>query len=167
VPLTVFTIVQSTFMLLLVALWIQERRSQRQETTQLTQRLICLESSLGRFMRECEEIFAEMSGKPKTESTTANQASACTPGETLNNPVQLVIQDKPNTRASVAAPPKIKPLQASRSVETTNQNLILRLATQGVSAPEIASRLSVPQGEVELILNLRKITLTTRKGKTA
>ena len=129
----------------LLALWTLDRGRFARRLRSLSEQQRESEAALSAFMEEFEKIILQLSRLiSKNRLTLANSSrdrqdltSAC--GETER-------------------------LQQPKNNGVGKRHLVLSLAQKGRSVPQIAERLMMPVGEVELILNLSR---TSRAVRTA
>jgi len=133
--------------LTLLAFWVWTRRRDRREVSRLATELAACRSTLHEFMQETEAtfaVFSRMVYKAETSSGARTVAAA------TNRIVPDNAPSKARAVAAAANPPSV--LSARRGASKKTQ--VLRLAEKGLAAGEIASQLTIPQGEIDLILNL-------------
>ena len=120
---------------LLAAAFLSRRRNRR-EISRLASELAACRSTLHEFMQETEATFTMFSR--------------------LAGPVKnRMFPDNAPTRAqAVAATAKPAAAVPARGA-ADKKTQVLKLADKGMAAAEIASRLTIPQGEIDLILNLK------------
>ena len=158
-------------LLSLLGLWFRERRKFQRQVDIMNNRLSRLESIFSDFMKECEKTLSEFSVRISQMSLTPSPPSVATflPGTSQE------VRDFP-FKASPAVsnvPPKIAgemELAGPRAASRETRKAILRLKKEGAVARDIASRLGIPLGEIELVLSLREATTypkRTKAGTTA
>ena len=131
----------------LLAFWVWTHRRDRRELSRLASELAACRSTLHEFMQETEATFAVFSRMVhKAEPSNGVRAVALSTNRILpdNTP------GKARTVAAAASPAPAS--QARRGGSKKTQ--VLKLADKGLPAEEIASQLTIPQGEIDLILNL-------------
>jgi len=108
------------------AFYFRERRQFLDRISELSKRLTASERALNEFIEESEKVAREFSRRlPSPRAPLASANAPDTPG---------------------ASPRKRK--------STEKKTQVLNLAGKGRAAKEIAERLMLPAGEVELIMNL-------------
>jgi len=135
----------STLGLLAAGFW--SRRRDRREISRLASELAACRSALHEFMQETEATFAVFSHRVhKTEPSNGTRVAAPVTNRILsgNNPAKA---------QAVAAPAKPAPAAPARGA-AGKKTQVLKLAGNGMAPAEIASQLTIPQGEIDLILNL-------------
>jgi hypothetical protein len=128
-----------------------------------------LESVINGFMKECEKTLSEFSIRitqmsfvpipPPSMQTSIPMASQ----EVKNLALNTGPSSRKGTLKMMSRPEPAGSRVASRDMRET----VLRLARQGAIARDIATRLGLPLGEIELVLNLRAATTHPKKVKTA
>ena len=108
--------------------YLRERKSFVEKMGELVRRQAGAERVLGEFIQESEKVARELSRRLSTTPTVI------TPTETQE--------------------PVVATTRKRRAGEKRHQ--VLNLAEKGQPANEIAERLMIPNGEVELILNLNQ-----------
>lgn len=112
-----------------VFFYVRERKSFSEKLVELSRKQAGTERALGEFIQESEKIVREFARRLPTTSGTAPQPAAA------DEPVGATTRKR-------------------RVGEKRHQ--VLNLAEKGQPANEIAERLMMPNGEVELILNLNQ-----------
>jgi len=108
--------------------YLRERKSFAEKMGEMVRRQAGTERVLGEFIQESEKVARELSRRLSTTPTVI------TPTETQE--------------------PVVATTRKRRAGEKRHQ--VLNLAEKGQPANEIAERLMIPNGEVELILNLNQ-----------
>jgi DNA-binding NarL/FixJ family response regulator len=145
--MTVTLTIQLFSTLSLLAFWVWTRRRDRREVSRLVNELAACRSTLHEFMQETEATFAVFSRMVhKAEPSNGVRAVASSTNRILpdNTP------SKARAVAAAVSPAPASPARRSGSKKTQ----VLKLADKGLPAEEIASQLTIPQGEIDLILNL-------------
>jgi len=145
--MTVTLTIQLFSTLTLLAFWIWNRRRDRREISRLASELAACRSELREFMQETEATFAVFSRLVhKAEPSNGTRVAAPVTNRILpdNTPA------KAQAVAAAAKPAPAVPAPGAAGKKTQ----VLKLADQGMAAAEIASVLTIPQGEIDLILNL-------------
>ena len=145
--MTVTLMIQLFSALTLLAFWIWNRRRDRREVSRLATELAACRSTLHEFMQETEATFAVF-------SRLVHKAEPSNGARVAPSAMNLILPDDAPAKAqAVAAAAKPAPaLPARRGAAKKTQ--VLKLADKGMAAAEIASQLTIPQGEIDLILNL-------------
>jgi len=134
----------STLALLAACFW--NRRRDRREIW-LASELAACRSELREFMQETEATFAVFS-RMVHRAEPANGARVAPPATN-----RILPDNTPGKALAAAAAAASSPaLPARRGAGKKAQ--VLKLADTGMVAVEIASQLMIPQGEIDLILNL-------------
>ena len=152
-----------------LGLWLQSRRTLHHQVALLNSRLTHLELVMNGFMKECEKTLSEFS----IRFTQMSLAPILPPSNQSSMPrASLEVRDLPVN----ASPPsrketfKISSRSEPTSSRVTSKDMketVLSLAGHGATAQDIAHRLGLPLGEVELILNLRAASTHSKKIKNA
>ena len=128
----------------LFALWILDRRRFARRIQSLSQQQRESETVLSAFMEESEKISRQLSRLISLNRLTAVNSS----------------KDQQDLTYTRRDPEFVQP----KNNGVGKRHLVLSLAQRGRSVPQIAERLMMPVGEIELILNLNR---TTRAARTA
>ena len=145
--------IEALMILGLFSWFLVERKRSGKKLQRLSDRQAISESQMNRFMEECELTLVELSEtvrrKQRSQTTqTPESAWSSSPRLRLVDdeiPVQVSSQTTPG------GPSISSPRQAMR-------DQVVELAASGCAAGEIAQQLSLPLGEIELMLNLAKAT---------
>jgi type II secretory pathway pseudopilin PulG len=135
----------STLALLAAGFW--NRRRDRREISRLASELAACRSTLHEFMQETEATFAVFS-RMVHRAEPPNGARVAPPATNRIPPANT----PGKARAAAAAAASAAALPARRGAGKKAE--VLKLADTGMAAAEIASQLTIPQGEIDLILNL-------------
>ena len=156
-------VIEICAVLILIGFWTQNRKRIRQQVGLVNQRLLHLESSLGEFMKECERTFSEfaLQIRPAEPSDLARGLGRQTKEQIVASKRLRPREASARPRLEVESPPDSESHQNRGQGRWKAEN-ILQLAGEGNGSREIAARLGVPQGEIELVLNLN----TARASKT-
>jgi len=144
--MTVTLTIQLFSTLSLLGFWVWTRRRDRQEVARLVTELAACRSTLHEFMQETEATFAVFSRMVHKAEPSHGTRAAVTTNRILPDNTSNKAQAVANAVSPAPAPP------ARRGASKKTQ--VLKLADKGVPAEEIASQLTIPQGEIDLILNL-------------
>lgn len=115
-------------------------------------------------MRDAEELIDRLAARAdaqaqRLESLIARAESA--ERRLAEQQTRITSAPQPPTRPAANPQPKLKPPPRRAIPEETAAEAehadVYELADRGLAAPEIARRLGQPQGEVELILSLRRL----------
>ena len=152
-----------------LGLLLQSRRTLRHQAALLNNRLSHLESVMNGFMKECEKTLSEFSIRIAQKSLDpipplANQSSMTTASLEVRN---LSVNATPPSRKGLPKMSTRPEPAGSRVASKDMKETVLRLACHGATAQDIASRLGLPLGEIELILNLRAASTHPKKIKSA
>ena len=135
----------STFSLL--ALWVWTRRRDQREVSRLTAELAASRATLHEFMQETEATFAVFS-RLVHKAEPANRARIAAPA------TNLVLPDNTASKAQAAGAGVQSTAAAPARRGANKKTQVLKLADKGLPVGEIASQLTIPQGEIDLILSL-------------
>ncbi len=112
--------------------------------------------SLDKIMAETAEISRKFETNLEQRQELLQQVTAKLDGRIQEGlKVCARLEELSNARTERIAPGN--PPKAETNAHPSDQQKVLALARQGLDADQIAVRLKRPVGEVELILNLRKI----------
>jgi len=145
--MTVTLTIQFISTLTLLSFWIWTRRRHRRDVSRLAAELTACRSTLHEFMQETEATFAVFSRLVhKAEPAQGVRAVPAATNRILpdNTPVKVAAV------ATAASPAPASPVRRTASKKTQ----VLKLADKGLPSAEIANQLTIPQGEIDLILNL-------------
>ena len=145
--MTVTLTIQLFSTLSLMAFCVWTRRRDRREVSRLVNELAACRSTLHEFMQETEATFAVFS-RMVHKSEPSNGVPAVAPS--TNRILPDNTRSKARAVAAAVTPAPAFPERRSGSKKTQ----VLKLADKGLPAEEIASQLTIPQGEIDLILNL-------------
>ena len=164
-----YSVIEVLALMCFLGFWLRERRRLQRQLAMLSNRECHLESVMNGFVKECEKTLSEFSVRitrmnpvpippplMQTSIPMASQelkSSALDPDRTLCKGI-----DKMTSRPEFAG---------SRVASKNMGETILSLNRKGVTPQDIASRLGLPLGEIELILNLRARNTHSKKAKTA
>jgi DNA-directed RNA polymerase specialized sigma24 family protein len=150
---------------LMLYLWIRQRRELKRHIIHVSNRLNHLESAFSGFITECEKTLSEFSlritdiNRPRPLSLTKTQSP-----EAPSEMKSLLFQEETiANRRSSETTPKDEPT-SFRTASRDTREFILRMARDGATSREIAVRLGIPQGEVELVLNLCSAATHSKKA---
>jgi type II secretory pathway pseudopilin PulG len=136
----------TTLALLAIGFW--SRRKDRQQISKLASELATCRSALHEFMQETEATFAVFSRLVhKTEPSPSGRTAPAAPKPAAENG-----RGRSRAVAAGAKPAPAVPPAGAAGKKTQ----VLKLADQGLAVAEIASQLTIPQGEIDLILNLNR-----------
>ena len=135
----------STFSLL--ALWVWTRRRDQREVSRLTAELAASRATLHEFMQETEATFAVFS-RLVHKAEPSNRARIAAPA------INPVLPDNTASKAQAAGAGVQSTTAAPARRGANKKTQVLKLADNGMPAVEIASQLTIPQGEIDLILSL-------------
>jgi hypothetical protein len=140
-------LVQSTFLLLILILGIGIWRRHHCRLDQLKRQQDITEKTVRRFMEESEKTFAEVCRLMTANSLDSekNRGHDCEP-DGLNSGMDASFRN-------ISTPQNLERLASTRERDKKAQ--VLSMSERGISASEIASRLNIPRGEIELIINLK------------
>lgn len=113
-------------------------------------------ASFGKIMEETAEISRKFEANLEKRKDLLQQITAKLDGRILEGE-NLCARLEQFSRGETERAENRRPAEAAPNVRSSDQQKVLSLAAKGLSAGEIAKRLKRPVGEVELILNLRKI----------
>ncbi len=132
----------------LAAICLWEARRGRRRGEILGRDFIALQSTLQDFMKETEATFTALSRSIQR----MNQTRICAESAVSN---RILLGDTPalNVPAAPPTPTSAAPATA-RKKACDKKAQVLRLASKGITAAQIASQLAIPRGEIDLILNL-------------
>jgi DNA-binding NarL/FixJ family response regulator len=136
----------STFTVL--AFWMWTRRRDRQEISRLALELTACRSTLHEFMQETEATFAVFSRMVHKPAPAQGVRAVSAATNRILPEIAPVKVPALATAANAAAP--TFPTRRTASKKTQ----VLKLADKGLPSAEIANQLTIPQGEIDLILNL-------------
>jgi len=126
----------------LLAVWIWSRRRDRQEILRLAADVAASRSALHEFMQETEATFAVFSRMVhKVEPSNRKRVAA-----------QVAPTDDASRKADTVA--VVPDPVAAVTGASCKKMQVLSLADKGMAVAEIASCLTIPRGEIDLILNL-------------
>jgi hypothetical protein len=145
--MTVTLTIQLFSTLSLLAFWVWIRRRDRREVSRLVNELVACRSTLHEFMQETEATFAVFS-RMVHKAEPSNGLRAAAPA--IN---RILPENTPSSARAVAAAANPAPAPSARR-GASKKAQVLKLADKGLPAVEIASQLTIPQGEIDLILNL-------------
>lgn len=134
---------QTGLSLLACGIWLLDHSRQAKQFRQLKRQQETSQVALRKFMDECEKTFLEFS---KVIAQQREKGAVMAPiVEQIGNeavPVAILrgglMHDAGTKRTGII-----------------KKNQVMHLADQGMTANEIAGRLDVPRGEIDLILNLK------------
>jgi hypothetical protein len=151
----------------ILSLWIRQRRELKRHIAHVNNRLNHLESVFGGFINECEKTLSEFSLRIAEISKTRSPSMAKTQSpEGSSERKRLPLQEETVAgRRQSEAVPKGEPTNFRTTCRDARE-FILRLAREGATSREIAVELGIPQGEVELVLNLRSAATQVKKAHT-
>lgn len=140
--------VELTFGLSLLAVCLWEARKARRRAQALHREFATLQLTVQEFMKETEATFSALSRsiqrveRPRASVTASASHNRILLGGTpiLKTPVEA--------KATKAASATLKRMSGEKKAQ------VLALAGKGIPAADIASQLTIPQGEINLILNL-------------
>ena len=145
--MTVTLMIQLFSTLSLLAFWVWTRRRDRRELSRLVSELAACRSTLHEFMQETEATFSVFS-RMVHKVEPSNGARAVAPSSN-----RILPDNTPSKARAIAA--AVTPAPASTARRSgSKKTQVLKLADQGLPSEEIASQLTIPQGEIDLILNL-------------
>ena len=150
----------------ILLLWIRQRRKAKQHITDVNNRLTHLESVLGSFINECEKTFSEFSLRVTEIDKTRSPSTANTPllGDSFDGIHPVLQEETIAGRSQLESIPKGKPISVRTASKNTRES-VLRLAREGATSREIVAKLGIPQGEVELVFNLRSAATHAKKAQ--
>ena len=135
----------STLALLAIGYWSHGRS--RREISRLASELAKCQSSLHEFTQETEATFAVFS---RMVHKAEPSHRTCVAAPVTNR----ILPDNAPAKVQTVAP-AVKPApEVSARGAGGKKTQVLNLADKGMAATEIASQLTIPQGEIDLILNL-------------
>lgn len=147
--MTVTVIFQIVSTLGLLAAGFLSRRRDRREISRLASELSACRLTLQEFMQETEATFGVFSRMVhKTESSTVTLPA---PPKTDRIPLESAPAKTP--AAAVTEKPSLAVAARDAAGKKTQ---VLNLADKGMTSAEIASQLTIPRGEIDLILNLNR-----------
>lgn len=133
---------------LLAAVFLSRRRDRR-EISRLASELSACRLTLHEFMQETEATFGVFSRMVhKTDSSTVTRLA---PPKTDPIPPESAPAKTP--AAAVTETPSLAVAARDAAGKKTQ---VLKLADKGMASAEIASQLTIPRGEIDLILNLNR-----------
>ena len=145
--MTVTLTIQLFSTLSLLVFWAWTRRRDRREVSRLVAELAASRATLHDFIQETEATFAVFSRMVhKAEPSNRARPAAPVPNRIIPDNIASKAQAAGAGVQSTAAAP------ARRGANKKTQ--VLKLADKGLPAGEIASQLTIPQGEIDLILSL-------------
>lgn len=145
--MTVTVIFQIVSTLGLLAAGFLSLRRDRREISRLASELSACRLTLQEFMQETEATFGVFSRMVhKTESSTR-----LAPPKTDRIPPESAPAKTP--AAAVTEKPSLAVAARDAAGKKTQ---VLNLADKGMTSAEIASQLTIPRGEIDLILNLNR-----------
>lgn len=147
--MTVTVIFQIISIMGLLAAGFLSRRRDRREISRLASELSACRVTLQDFMQETEATFGVFSRMVhKAESSPVTRLAPPKTGRILPEPA-------PAKTTAVAAAEKPS-LAVATSDAAGKKTQVLNLADKGMTSAEIASQLTIPHGEIDLILNLNR-----------
>lgn len=124
-----------------------ERSKVRRELSSVQRELSVCQATLHQFMKESEATFSEL-------SRLVNRGPLGSIGTRASSQSRISIAEAtPGTTVVAEMTPE---LVASSKRKTEKKAQVLKLAERGAGISEIACQLMIPQGEIELILNLSR-----------
>ena len=130
------------------SLW--ERSRARRKLSRVKKELAACQATLHQFMKESEATFSELSRLVDRGRSLGSM------GTRAPDRSRISITEAP-TDPNVAAVAMTEPELAVSSRKKTDKKVqVLKLADRGAGIAEIAGQLMIPQGEIELILNLSR-----------
>jgi len=164
-----YSVIEILALTCFLGFWLREKRKLQRQVALLNNRQCHLESVTSGFMKECEKTLSEVSIR------ITQMDLVPIPLSSMQTSMPMVSQELKNLaldtgRSSCKGTVKItsRPeLAGSRVASKDVRETILSLNRKGATPQDIASRLGLPLGEIELILNLRATTTHSKKGKTA
>jgi hypothetical protein len=143
--------IQIGLILLLGSIGLLERSRHAKQLLQMKKQQEAAQSTLHNFMEECEKTFLEFSRIIAMQR--ASQAElAANSGAFRGLPSE---HDAEGALPSGSFNPSLIHAAGGRRVAENRKNQVLHLAQKGMNANEIAGRLDVPRGEIDLILSLK------------
>lgn len=164
-----YSVIEILALTCFLGFWLREKRKLQRQVALLNNRQCHLESVTSGFMKECEKTLSEVSIR------ITQMDLVPIPLSWMQTSMPMVSQELKNLaldtgRSSCKGTVKItsRPeLAGSRVASKDVRETILSLNRKGATPQDIASRLGLPLGEIELILNLRATTTHSKKVKTA
>jgi hypothetical protein len=145
--MTITLTIQILSTLSLLASWVWTRRRDRREVSRLVAELAASRATLHEFMQETEATFAVFS-RMVHKAEPSNRARNVAPV------ADHILPDSTASRAQAAGAGVQSTTAAPLRRGANKKTQVLKLADKGLPAGEIASQLTIPQGEIDLILNL-------------
>jgi hypothetical protein len=141
--LTVSTLLTLTLLAMFVFQWQLYKRT----SSDLRKELQICQSTLHEFMHECEATLTELS-----RFTRKSHQALDSPGKLI----RTVAVDANKKSAQTAEPARSEPITLNKKSSCEKTAKVLTLSDRGVQVAEIANQLMIPQGEIDLILNLNR-----------
>jgi len=145
--MTITLTIQLFSTLSLLAFWIWTRRRDRREVSRLVAELAASRATLHEFMQETEATFAVFS-RMVHKAEPSNRARSVAPM------ANRILPDNTASKAQAAGAEVQSTTTAPARRGAHKKTQVLKLADKGLPAGEIASQLTIPQGEIDLILSL-------------
>jgi hypothetical protein len=145
------SLVSFVLCLTLVRLFVNTRNRLQGQINKLLRQQADRDCAFIEFIQECEGTFAEMSRLLLKEGVSENF---------LNPDVLIPLAAKSLLKAEDVigcAPPPLPVLEDRSDMKKKGMEKkfqVLELIKQGISTSEVSHRLTIPRGEIELILNL-------------
>jgi hypothetical protein len=148
--MTAVDVIQFLIIVLVLSFGAWELRRSRREVRRLGKELASAEATLHEFMTECEATFAALS------RVVSRGRSSVAPNVGSPARSRILSSETAREKRAAAAASSPEPAAIVKAATAGKKSRVLELAEQGVEASAIASRLMIPQGEIDLILSLNK-----------
>lgn len=131
----------------LLAFWVWTRRRDRREVSRLVAELAASRATLHEFMQETEATFAVFS-RLVHKAEPSNRVRSVAPA------TNRIVPENTASKAQAAGAGVQSTTDTLARRGANKKTQVLKLADKGLPAGEIASQLTIPQGEIDLILSL-------------
>jgi DNA-binding NarL/FixJ family response regulator len=145
--MTVTVTIQLLFTFGLLTLLFWTRRRDKKELSRLAAELAASRATLQEFIQETEATFSVFS-RMVHKAEPSNRSRSMAPV------VNRILPDNTASKAQAVAAGVQSSASAPVRRAASKKTQVLKLADKGLPAGEIASQLTIPQGEIDLILSL-------------